>query len=88
VHPVKANYNRQARRATRCIRTRKASGRRLTISRRRLALTAGGHDLAGVAARIAAELELSPDMIDLLSPAPAGAFGAWQAPLAFYAAER
>jgi hypothetical protein len=63
------NYNRQTRRAARCVRAPSPRGNELAISPRRLALTAYGHDLAQVAARIADGLELSADVIDhLLSP--------------------
>jgi hypothetical protein len=69
--PVRTNYNRQTRRATRCIRARGPRGHKPAISRKRAALTAQGDDLSQVAARIAEELDLSPDAIDnLLSGAP------------------
>jgi hypothetical protein len=68
---VTANhYNRQARRSGLCIkaRRRRHSAREATW-RGRVALTAHGGDLARVAARIAEELELSPEIRKLLSPA-------------------
>jgi hypothetical protein len=68
---MRANYNRQTRRASRCIRTRSSHRRRdgLAISPRGVVLTAYGHDLARLAASIADEVELSGEVIDhLLSP--------------------
>ena len=77
-------HNRQSRRAALCIRIRARhphghelaipprkvanTRRKVAVSPRRLALTAHGHELARVAENIAAELELSPEMLDLLSP--------------------
>ena len=61
---MRASYNRQTRRATRCIRARSPRAHGIAISPRRAALTAQGDDLAQVAVRIAEELELSPDVID------------------------
>lgn len=55
-------YNRQTRRARLCITTRKVSHRRVAVSRRGLVLTAYGHDLARLAASIADELDLSPEV--------------------------
>ena len=76
---MRANYNRQARRAARCMtkrRPRPHSDRlgnlhddRLAISSRGMVLTAYGHDLARLAVSIADELELSGEVVDrLLGP--------------------
>lgn len=64
---MRTTYNRQIRRAGLCVRPQEQRGHRLSFSPRRLALTADGHDLAQVAARIAEELELSPELVDLLA---------------------
>lgn len=61
-----ANYNRQARRAAHCIRARRRRSRKLAISPRRIARAAHGAELARVAARMADELELSAELIDVL----------------------
>lgn len=63
---MRTNYNRQTRRATRCIRARSPRGHKPAISRKRAALTAHGDDLSQVAARIAEELDLSADAVDNL----------------------
>ena len=63
-------HNRQARRARLCITTPPTRERGLAISSRRLALTADDADLVEAAARIADELELTPELVDLLLPAP------------------
>jgi hypothetical protein len=65
---MRTNYNRQTRRAARCIRACRPRGHEPAISRKRAALTAQGDDLSQVAARIAEELDLSADAIDNLLP--------------------
>jgi hypothetical protein len=64
------HHNRQARRVALCVGRRDPHGRQAGTSLKRAALTANGQDLAEVAARIADELDLSPDLVDLLSPVP------------------
>jgi hypothetical protein len=67
---VRANHNRQTRRAAHCIRARSPRGHESAS----LPSGANRDDLAQVAARIAEELELSADAIDELlwgSAAPA-----------------
>ena len=73
---MRTNYNRQQRRGAMCMGLRKRGRHQIAISPRRLALTADGDDLAEVAARIAEELELSPELFELLVPAPAAALTA------------
>ena len=65
--------SRQQRRAHLCFGAPKPHRHRIAISPRRLALTAEEADLVEVAARIAAELELTPELVELLLPAPAAA---------------
>jgi hypothetical protein len=65
---LRGNHSRQSRRASLCIKRRSSRGHRIAISPRRLALTAHGDDLARLAATVADELELSAEVIDLLSP--------------------
>jgi hypothetical protein len=62
--------NRQQRRTNLCFKAPRARSHGLAISPRRLALTADDDDLVEVAERIAAELELSPELVDLLSLEP------------------
>jgi hypothetical protein len=64
---MRTNYNRRARREALCFGTPRPRGRRLPISRKRLALTADGDDLVLVAERIAEELDLSPELAELLT---------------------
>ena len=64
------NTNRQARRSSLCIHAPRPEPGGLTISTRRLALTADDADLVEVAARIADELVLSPEALELLVPTP------------------
>ena len=64
---MRTSYNRQSRREALCIGVPKARGRDLGVSAKRVALTAGNEDLADVAERIAEELELSPELVALLS---------------------
>jgi hypothetical protein len=69
---VKSNhYNRQTRRARRCIKVRRPRARAgVDTSRRRVALlVARGSDLAEDAARASAQLELPRELRELLSPA-------------------
>lgn len=66
-------HSRQRRRANLCIGAPRPQPHRIAISPRRLALTADEADLVEVAARIAAELELTPELVELLLPAPAAA---------------
>lgn len=68
---MRTSYNRQTRRAARCIRARSARTYGSAVSSRRAALAAHGDELVAVAARIAQELELSPEMIDELLWGPA-----------------
>jgi len=63
---MRANYNRQTRRATRCIKACSPRGYEHAVSPRWAPLTPNGDHLSQVAARIAEELELSPDAIDEL----------------------
>ena len=63
---MRTTYNRQTRRATRCIRARSPRGHRPAISPRGAAVTARSNELAQVAARVAEELDLSADAIDNL----------------------
>jgi hypothetical protein len=66
--PVRANhYSRQARRAAHCIKARNPGDREPTMA----AIGPDGDELAQVAARIAEELDLSPDVIDDLLWGPA-----------------
>ena len=62
---MRTNYNRQSRREALCIKAPKPHDQRR--SSKQLALTAGDEDLAVVAERIASELELSPELLALLS---------------------
>jgi hypothetical protein len=71
--PMRTHYNRQSRREALCVRARRPRGRQLPISHKRLALTAGDDDLAEVAARIADELELTAEIVELLALSPAAA---------------
>jgi len=72
---MRANYNRQARRAALClhgsemdvIRARGPRDHQRPISRGRVWLAAYGHDLSRVAERI--EVELPTELVALLSPA-------------------
>jgi hypothetical protein len=64
---MRANYNRQTRRAALCSRTRGWCHHERAVSARRVWLTAYGHDLARVAERV--ELELPAELVELLSPA-------------------
>ena len=69
---MRTSYNRQTRRAAHCIRAGSTRVHRSAASSRRAALAAQGGELVAVAARIAQELELSPEMIDELLWGPAG----------------
>jgi hypothetical protein len=60
-------YNRQARRAGLCHRAGRPRGRRRVTSPSRVALTAYGSGLAEVATWIGEEIELSPELSELLS---------------------
>jgi hypothetical protein len=63
---VRANYNRQTRRANLCIRACNPREDRLAITPNGVRLTTRGHDLAETAASIADDIELSTEMIELL----------------------
>jgi hypothetical protein len=63
---VRADHNRQTRRAGLCIRARRPLEQELADWMGAGGLAPGEHELAKVAARIAEELELSPDAIDEL----------------------
>jgi hypothetical protein len=66
--PVRTNYNRQQRRQAICVGAPRLRRRyKIAIAPRRLALTADG-DLVPVAERIAEELDVSPELVDLLLP--------------------
>jgi hypothetical protein len=68
--PVSRTDNRQARRVALCSRARRPRhGKRRARAASRIWLTAYGHDLAAVAARIAGEIQLSEELVELLSPA-------------------
>ena len=64
---MRTNYNRQSRREAMCIKAPRTGKAVLGVPGKRVALTASDGDLAEVAERIAEELELSPELIDLLS---------------------
>ena len=64
---MRSRYNRQTRRAGRCIRARRPRGRRRVTSPGRIALTAHGPGLAEVAEWIGTEIELSDEIAELLS---------------------
>jgi hypothetical protein len=66
---MRSNFNRQARRAGLCIGARRRGGRRRVISSGRVALTAHGPGVAETAAEIADELELTAELVELLSAA-------------------
>lgn len=63
---VRANYNRQARRAGLCVKVHSPREPELANQLSESMLTPRGDGLAQVAARIAEELELSADAIDEL----------------------
>lgn len=65
--PMRANFNRQARRTALCIRARGRRGHKHPISPGRVSLTACDDDLVVAAERI--QFELPADLVDLLSPA-------------------
>ena len=64
---MRTNYHRQSRREAMCIKAPKAGEAVLGVPGKKFALTASDAALAEVAERIAEELELSPELIDLLS---------------------
>ncbi len=66
---MRTNYNRQLRRGAMCFGAPRPTRLRIAISPRRLALVADDTDLSEVAARIAEELVLSPELAELMLPA-------------------
>jgi diguanylate cyclase len=66
VSRVRTHESRQTRRAVRCHRAPSASGDELKVSPEKAALAAHGHEVAAIAAGIAAELDLAEETIDHL----------------------
>lgn len=66
---MRTNYNRRTRRAALCMTAPRPRSAEPALPTRRVALAAAD-DLADVAARIAEELELSPELAELMAQTP------------------
>ena len=65
---MRTNHNRQARREGICFGAPRRHRHNIAVPPRRLAITADGDHIVRVAERIAAELEVSPELVEHLLP--------------------